>query len=103
MFGPDVISQYGLVYIDIAPPPAPNLKGDLWFNPENGYLYIYTDPDWVNTQGGEGTAGEVNKILAGLGISVTPEDGVGVVTVSSTTTIPFFTTLGEEKPIPLKP
>lgn len=102
MSNPDVIGQAGLVYIDILPPaPETTLKGDMWFNPETGFLYIYMPPDWVKTSGGDGTLGQVNKVLAGFGISVTPDSGIGEVTVASTTTIPFFTTTGEAKPIPL--
>jgi hypothetical protein len=100
MSNPDVIGQYGLVYIDIAPPP--NLKGDLWFNPEDGNLYIYMAPDWCKTNGSDGTADAiVERILAGKGIAVSPETGVGAVTVSSTATLNFVLTTGEEKPIPL--
>lgn len=50
--------------------------------------------------GGGGTAG-VSQIVAGDGIAVTPELGVGVVTVVSTATLDFVLTTGEEKPIPL--
>ncbi len=102
MSNPDVIGQYGLVYIDKNPPPPPSLKGDLWFCPEDGNLYIYTDPDWVKTNGSDGTAEVVvERILAGKGIAVSPESGVGAVTVSSTATLNFVLTTGEEKPIPL--
>jgi hypothetical protein len=102
MSNPDVIGQYGLVYIDKNPPPPPSLKGDLWFNPEDGNLYIYTEPDWVKTNGSDGTADAmVERILAGKGIAVSPESGVGAVTVSSTATLNFVLTTGEEKPIPL--
>ena len=53
--------------------------------------------------GGIPTTSGVAQIKAGSGVSVSPDTGVGVVTVESITTIPFFTTTGESKPIPLNP
>jgi hypothetical protein len=58
-----------------------------------------------NCGGGSGSGGKagVSQIKAGSGVSVSPDTGVGVVTVKSITTIPFFTTSGDSKPIPLNP
>lgn len=53
--------------------------------------------------GGGATVAGVAQVKAGPGVSVTPKTGIGVVTVESVTTIPFFTTTGEAKPIPLNP
>ena len=32
-------------YISENQPPSA-IKGDLWFKPSNGFLYIYSDPQW---------------------------------------------------------
>jgi hypothetical protein len=50
--------------------------------------------------GSGGDAG-VSQLIAGDGIAVSPDSGVGVVTVVSTATLDFVLTTGEEKPIPL--
>jgi hypothetical protein len=52
------------------------------------------------TGSGGGAAG-VSQLIAGDGIAVSPDSGVGVVTVVSTATLDFVLTTGEEKPIPL--
>jgi hypothetical protein len=104
MFGPDTISNYGVVYVDINPPPAPPLKGDMWFQPEDAILYIFTEDGWVAAAGGGATGQSgVNKLLAGGGIALTPENGQGDVQVASTAVLKFFTSTGEMLPINLNP
>jgi hypothetical protein len=57
----------------------------------------------TGSDGGDfgGDPNGVTQLVAGNGIAVSPELGVGVVTVVSTATLDFVLTTGEEKPIPL--
>jgi hypothetical protein len=57
---------------------------------------------YVDSGGGVGGVAGVSQIIAGAGVSLSPLTGVGVVTVDVISTIPFFNTNGEEKPIALK-
>lgn len=60
---PDSLSNIGIVQVSPTP-PAVGINGDLWYNPENGIIYISQGGSWVET----GTGGS----SAPIGIHVGP-------------------------------
>jgi hypothetical protein len=87
--------------------PTYAVAGTIWVNDSvsNSWrILIFNGVDDVplSQYSGPVDAAGVQQVIAGKGVSVSPSNGVGIVTIDVTATIPFFNTNGAERPIPLK-